>query len=116
MDGQMGSTSIGMAELGQLFQACDRQRKGFIGREEFGELCTSFQIESADADVIFADLDRDGDERIRLIELLPINPPRRVSTVFINFFNLQFRRFYQRILWFSRSTSPAAAAAKAISD
>jgi hypothetical protein len=98
MDGQMGSTSIGMAELGQLFQACDRQRKGFIGREEFGDLCTSFQIESADADVIFADLDRDGDERIRLIEPLPINPPRKVSTVFINFFNLQFGRFYQRIL------------------
>lgn len=72
MDGQVitvtAPPSIGILELGQLFQACDRQRKGFIGREEFGDLCTSFQIDSADADVIFADLDRDGDQRIRYIQ------------------------------------------------
>ena len=47
-------------------------KKGFIGREEFGDLCTSFQIEAADADVIFADLDRDGDEKIRLLLRLPL--------------------------------------------
>lgn len=59
------SSVQGGVELRQLFQACDRHQRGYIDRSEFGELCASFQIDSSDVDVIFADLDRDGDQRIR---------------------------------------------------
>lgn len=55
----------GGVQLRLLFQACDRQKKGYIDRQEFGQLCASFQIDSADVDVIFEDLDRDRDQRIR---------------------------------------------------
>ena len=55
-----------IVELRQLFRACDRQNRGYIDRTEFKELCTSFDIENGDADVIFTDLDRDGDQRINL--------------------------------------------------
>ena len=53
-------------ELRRLFQACDRHQRGYIDREEFAELCTSFHIDQVDADIIFCDLDRDGDQRINL--------------------------------------------------
>ena len=55
----------GGVELRQLFQACDRHQRGYIDRQEFGELCASFHIEPEDVDVIFDDLDRDRDQRIR---------------------------------------------------
>lgn len=55
----------GSVELRRLFEACDRHRRGFIGRDEFAELCDSFQIGRSESEVIFADLDRDGDQRIR---------------------------------------------------
>ena len=51
-------------DLRRLFEACDRNRQGSIGGQEFRELCTSFDISERDADVIFADLDRDHDHRI----------------------------------------------------
>lgn len=62
------SSVHGGVQLRQLFQACDRHQRGYIDRHEFAELCASFQINSSDIDVIFADLDRDGDQRIRLLK------------------------------------------------
>ncbi len=56
-------------QLRHLFQTCDRHRRGYIDRDEFGELCATFQIDSTDVDVIFSDLDRDRDQRIRLTTL-----------------------------------------------
>lgn len=53
-------------ELRRLFQACDRHQRGYIDRAEFAQLCASFHIDGGDADVVFADLDRDGDRRINL--------------------------------------------------
>ena len=52
-------------QLRQLFQACDRHQIGYIDRHEFGQLCASFHIDPADVNVIFDDLDRDKDQRIR---------------------------------------------------
>ncbi len=43
---------------------CDTHGKGYIDLEEFRDLCGSFEIGRDDADVIFADLDHDGDGRI----------------------------------------------------
>lgn len=54
----------GSSELRRLFEACDRHNRGSIGRQEFRELCASFDIAHQDSDVIFADLDRDQDQRI----------------------------------------------------
>ncbi|XP_037078268.1 ras and EF-hand domain-containing protein homolog, partial [Pollicipes pollicipes] len=51
-------------QLEQLFLACDSQGTGFIGRRELRELCRSFDISGDDSDLIFDDLDCDGDDRI----------------------------------------------------
>nr|CAD7605358.1 unnamed protein product [Timema genevievae] len=53
-------------QLQQLFRACDSSGRGYIGRDEFRELCTGFDIPPRDADVIFRDLDHDGDGRVSL--------------------------------------------------
>jgi len=37
---------------------------GYIDHHEFRDLCASFDINPHDADIIFADLDHDGDNRI----------------------------------------------------
>ncbi|XP_025198054.1 ras and EF-hand domain-containing protein homolog [Melanaphis sacchari] len=52
--------------LEDLFYECDRNGEGKIGPEEFQELCAKFDIEPSDSDVIFTDLDRDGDGQICL--------------------------------------------------
>lgn len=62
---RMDLSNGGVLQLRQLFQACDRHQRGYIDRHEFGQLCASFQIDPADVDVIFNDLDRDRDQRIR---------------------------------------------------
>ena len=50
----------------QLFNECDTDGSGFIGIEEVRELCSLFGSASdADADEIFAKLDRDNDGRVR---------------------------------------------------
>lgn len=48
----------------QLFRRCDTTGTGYIDKDEFRDLCAGFDIGSDDADVIFADLDHDGDGRI----------------------------------------------------
>lgn len=48
-------------KLDELFKACDTKDTGVIGPEEFRELCDKFGICGSDSDVIFADLDHDGD-------------------------------------------------------
>lgn len=50
--------------LEQLFRRCDTKGTGYIDLADFRELCHSFHIGNEDADVIFADLDHDGDGRI----------------------------------------------------
>lgn len=50
--------------LEELFKACDTKENGVIGPDEFRELCDKFGIASTDSDVIFADLDHDGDGNI----------------------------------------------------
>ena len=50
--------------LEQLFKRCNTTGTGFIDTDEFRNLCSGFEIGSEDADVIFADLDHDGDGRI----------------------------------------------------
>ena len=50
--------------LEQLFNKCDRKGTGFIDLDEFRDLCSGFGISAEDADMIFADLDHDGDGRI----------------------------------------------------
>lgn len=57
----------GGVQLRLLFQACDTQKRGYIDRQEFGQLCATFQIDAEDGDVIFDDLDRDRDQRIRQV-------------------------------------------------
>lgn len=52
--------------LEDLFYECDRNGQGKIGPEEFQELCAKFDIGPSDSDVIFSDLDRDGDGQICL--------------------------------------------------
>lgn len=50
--------------LEDLFYECDRNGEGKIGPVEFQELCAKFDIGHSDSDVIFKDLDRDGDGQI----------------------------------------------------
>ncbi|XP_050426081.1 ras and EF-hand domain-containing protein homolog isoform X2 [Adelges cooleyi] len=54
------------SRLEDLFHECDRTGQGRIGPKEFQELCANFDIGVTDADVIFTDLDRDGDGQICL--------------------------------------------------
>lgn len=56
--------TMSQMRLEQLFKRCDTKGTGFIDEEEFRELCAGFEIGNEDADVIFADLDHDGDGRI----------------------------------------------------
>lgn len=55
--------TLEMAESGgdlrRLFETCDRRGVGAIGRVEFRDLCATFEIDAADSDTIFSDLDRD---------------------------------------------------------
>lgn len=51
-------------QLEQLFQRCDTTNSGHIGIREFQDLCQEFGIEEGDSDIIFADLDHDGDGKI----------------------------------------------------
>uniref|UniRef100_A0A8D8SIK4 Ras and EF-hand domain-containing protein n=1 Tax=Cacopsylla melanoneura TaxID=428564 RepID=A0A8D8SIK4_9HEMI len=53
-------------QLEELFKTCDKKGTGQIGPEEFRELCTGFDIQPADSDAIFADLDHDGDGKVSL--------------------------------------------------
>jgi hypothetical protein len=48
----------------QLFKRCDTRGDGFIGQKEFRDLCRDFDIDNPDADIIFYDLDHDGDGQI----------------------------------------------------
>jgi len=50
--------------LEQLFTRCDTTGSGLIGTEEFQDLCAGFGIDEGDSDIIFADLDHDGDGKI----------------------------------------------------
>ena len=50
--------------LEQLFNRCDRKGTGFVDLDEFRNLCSGFGISAEDADMIFVDLDHDGDGRI----------------------------------------------------
>ncbi|ODM99735.1 Ras and EF-hand domain-containing protein [Orchesella cincta] len=50
--------------LDELFKACDTKERGVIGPDEFRELCNKFGISPSDSDVIFIDLDHDGDGSI----------------------------------------------------
>lgn len=59
------SPSAAHPRLEQLFRRCDTNGKGFIDQAEFRDLCSGFDIDAADADIIFYDLDHDGDGRIR---------------------------------------------------
>lgn len=52
--------------LEDLFHECDRNGQGKIGPVEFQELCAKFDIGPSDSEVIFTDLDRDGDGQICL--------------------------------------------------
>lgn len=47
-----------------LFNACDIDGSGYIGKDEVREICAKFSIPTTDADSIFEDLDRDGDGKI----------------------------------------------------
>ena len=51
-------------QLEQLFRQCDHRGNGFIDQSEFRDLCRGFDIADPDADIIFYDLDHDGDGRI----------------------------------------------------
>lgn len=51
-------------KLEHLFKRCDTRGTGFIDQKEFRDLCRGFEIENNDADIIFDDLDHDGDGRI----------------------------------------------------
>ncbi|KAJ9586006.1 hypothetical protein L9F63_020344 [Diploptera punctata] len=53
-------------QLEQLFRACDKRGTGHIGPSEFRELCAGFEIDPIDSDVIFTDLDHDGDGQVSL--------------------------------------------------
>jgi len=53
-------------QLEQLFRACDKQGTGLIGPSEFRDLCAGFDIDPADSDAIFTDLDHDGDGQVSL--------------------------------------------------
>eukprot|EP00095_Tigriopus_kingsejongensis_P000097 maker-scaffold1877_size25834-snap-gene-0.9 protein:Tk00097 transcript:maker-scaffold1877_size25834-snap-gene-0.9-mRNA-1 annotation:"ras and ef-hand domain-containing protein" len=51
-------------KLEQLFNQCDTLGTGFIDQKEFRDLCRGFEIDNNDADIIFFDLDHDGDGKI----------------------------------------------------
>lgn len=51
-------------KLEQLFNQCDTRGTGFIDQKEFRDLCRGFDIDNNDADIIFYDLDHDGDGKI----------------------------------------------------
>jgi hypothetical protein len=53
-------------QLEQLFRACDKQGAGRIGPSAFRDLCAGFEIDTADSDAIFTDLDHDGDGQVSL--------------------------------------------------
>lgn len=53
-------------QLIELFHSCDKKGTGRIGPEEFRNLCAEFDIDPADSDAIFADLDHDGDGQVSL--------------------------------------------------
>ncbi|CAG0892085.1 unnamed protein product [Darwinula stevensoni] len=64
-----------------LFEKCDTRGSGFIGREELEDVCGTFGICGEDVQVIFEDLDRDGDGRVsfedfgrRFREFLDLQP------------------------------------------
>lgn len=83
-------------ELRQLFQACDRHQRGFIDRHEFGQLCASFHIDPADVDVIFDDLDRDRDQRIRSVLFYDLQHERVLTPKnSLDDFSQGFRDFLQ---------------------
>ena len=50
--------------LWDLFNACDTDGSGYIGRDEVRDICSKFSIETEDADAIFENLDRDRDGQI----------------------------------------------------
>lgn len=60
------SLAMSDLQLEQLFKTCDKKGTGQIGPVEFRELCTGFEIQPADSDAIFADLDHDGDGKVSL--------------------------------------------------
>nr|XP_018903401.1 PREDICTED: ras and EF-hand domain-containing protein homolog isoform X1 [Bemisia tabaci] len=53
-------------QLEELFRCCDQKGTGLIDVEEFRDLCAEFGIDKSDSDVIFADLDHDGDGKVSL--------------------------------------------------
>jgi len=61
-------TSVGKTvqnlRIHELFKACDTKGTGTIGPQEFSDLCLKFGIRDVDAEVIFIDLDHDGDGQI----------------------------------------------------
>merc|ERR1719445_2915766 len=58
------SSAASTVRLEQLFNRCDTTGSGFIGIIEFQDLCAGFGIDEGDSDIIFADLDHDGDGKI----------------------------------------------------
>ena len=57
-----GLTKTG--ELEKLFASCDRNKSGFIERDEFEEICIHMDLEPSEMAEIFEDLDKDGDGRL----------------------------------------------------
>jgi len=55
------SKTLQSYRLDELFKACDTKEQGVIGPVEFQELCNKFGISPSDSNVIFIDLDHDGD-------------------------------------------------------
>lgn len=51
-------------DLEQLFKRCDKRGTGYIDKAEFRDLCRDLDIDVGDADILFYDLDHDGDGRI----------------------------------------------------
>lgn len=58
----------GHPRLEHLFTRCDTKGTGRIDRAAFRELCADFGIDADDADVIFTDLDHDGDGEINFAD------------------------------------------------
>lgn len=53
-----------MANLEEIFLACDVRRSGYLEQEQLRELCSRFEIGQQDADALFEDLDCDSDGKI----------------------------------------------------
>ena len=75
--------------LQQLFRACDKQGTGHIGPSEFRDLCAGFDIDTADSDAIFTDLDHDGDGQVSLEDFAWgfrdfLTPGSRRSSVYVS--------------------------------